>query len=359
MAITSRHYVPVLRWRMGEYQALEKLSDDRKDAVVPLFEILPPDYDFEQRKPKKDIDEHLKTFGDRLLKKWGERPALLDAGRLDPTMRMRDGRHPLVALFDAASALGLRLTPVTTLERDATYQAAVKQIDDMNLGGAVLRCSLAEALDPDFDANVAALLAQLTIGPGAIDLVLDLETPAFKPHDFLVNVVVAALTGASIFAIARSVTILATSFPESLADFTRPIQRITRLEWQLYKAVLAALPGGTRRPGFGDYGVAALTFAQGDMRFMRGSPNVRYAVDDGWLIARTKRKPGGSNQAYPALCGSITSAAEYLGSTYSAGSRYIAQCQVGAVSRGNPTTWKWVGTNHHITKVVDDLASLP
>jgi hypothetical protein len=29
------------------------------------------------------------------------------------------------------------------------------------------------------------------------------------------------------------------------------------------------------------------------------------------------------------------------------------------VTRGNATTWKWVATNHHITKVLDDLARLP
>ena len=60
--VTSKHYVPLLRWRMGEYQALEKLGDAQKAATVPLLEILPPDYDFELRKPKKDIDEHLNSL---------------------------------------------------------------------------------------------------------------------------------------------------------------------------------------------------------------------------------------------------------------------------------------------------------
>jgi len=95
------------------------------------------------------------------------------------------------------------------------------------------------------------------------------------------------------------------------------------------------------------------------MRFMRGSPNVRYAVDDAWLVARAKRTPGSSNQAYPGLCSLITGSGSYLGQTYSAGSAYIEDCRIGAATRGNPTVWKWVATNHHITKVLDDLASLP
>lgn len=358
MTITSKHYVPLLRWRMGEYQALEKLGVPQKRATVPLLEILPPDFDFELRKPKKDIDDHLKSFGERLKKKWDTRPALVDGGHLDPAVRMADGRHPMTYIFDAARVLGTTLTPVTTLERDADYQDAVRLIDGLDQRGAALRCTLAEALDPDLDDQVNALLTTLEMHAADLDIILDLETPAFEPQPALVAVVTAALTTATIFGDARSVTLIATSFPASLAELTQPIQRVPRLEWPLYKAVVAGLPAG-RRPAFGDYGVAALTFAQGDMRYMRGSPNVRYTIDDAWIIARAKRTPGTTNQAYPGLCGLITASGHYYGQAYSEGSRYIDLCRLGTASRGNPTTWKWVATNHHITKVLDDLARLP
>ncbi|MEQ1495848.1 MAG: hypothetical protein ABL912_08825 [Novosphingobium sp.] len=37
---TPHYYVPLLRWRMGEYQALEKLNDACKERTVPLIEVL-------------------------------------------------------------------------------------------------------------------------------------------------------------------------------------------------------------------------------------------------------------------------------------------------------------------------------
>ncbi|MBC8064361.1 MAG: hypothetical protein H7Y17_05990, partial [Chlorobia bacterium] len=37
---------------------------------------------------------------------------------------------------------------------------------------------------------------------------------------------------------------------------------------------------------------------------------------------------------------------------------YIADCAVGSEPTGNLTTWTWVSTNRHLTKVVDDLATL-
>src|SRR5690348_2727707 len=106
MTITQRTYVPLLRWRMGEYQALEKLDEAKKSVIVPLLEVLAPDYDFEQRRPKKDVDEQLKSFGEKLSKKWGSRPALLDAVQLQPATRMRDNTHFLTYLFNEARRNG-------------------------------------------------------------------------------------------------------------------------------------------------------------------------------------------------------------------------------------------------------------
>lgn len=359
MSITSETYVPLLRWRMGEYQALEKLGDAQKARVVPLLEVLPPDYDFEQRRPKKDVDDQLSSFADKLHKKWGTRPALVDGIQLPLETRMKDGRHFMAYLFDDARGRGLPLIPVTGLDRDDAYQEAVRSIINVDSAGAALRCSLEEALDPDFDPNVRRLLQRIGIDERSLDLLLDLKTPTFDPEDGLVATIVAALQTANIFTAARSVTILATSFPQALNQLKHPIQSIPRREWMLYKALVRALPADTRRPAYGDYAVAAITFAQGDMRFMRGSPNIRYATNNAWLVAKAKREKGGSNQAYPRLCSSILASPDYLGESFSAGSSYVAGCHAGTQKRGNPTVWKWVATNQHITKVVDDLSNLP
>src|SRR3546814_15689366 len=81
----------------------------------------------------------------------------------------------------------------------------------------------------------------------------------------------------------------------------------------LFRSRLAALPDAVRRPGFGDYAVAAVEFPKGDMRFMRGSPNIRYAIDDAWLVAKTKRQKSNNNNAYPGLCGAIIASGSFAG----------------------------------------------
>lgn len=351
-------YVPLLRWRMGEYQALEKLSDACKARTVPLIEVLPPDYDFEARKPKKTIDEQLQPFAKQIDKRWPQRPALLDAVQIPAATRMPDGRHPLSYLFDETRASDGRLVPVTSLDRDAAYQQAVQNIHLIDERGVGLRSTLDQVLDPDFDTNVQALLNYLGVPLTSLDLIFDLQSPAFDPLPDLVAMIIATISGSSTFASARTVTLLATSFPDSLAGLKSSLEYLPRREWLLYKALVAALPAHLRCPGFGDYAVAAVTFAQGDMRFMRGSPNIRYAVDDAWLVVKAKRTRTGANHAYPGLCGSIVASGQFSGPRFSEGARYIDGCWRGTEKLGNQTTWKWVATNQHITRVVADLATL-
>jgi hypothetical protein len=62
MVIATTDYMPVLKWRQGEYQALWRLNDAQKARIVPLIEVTPPDFDFEQWQPKKTIGEHLENL---------------------------------------------------------------------------------------------------------------------------------------------------------------------------------------------------------------------------------------------------------------------------------------------------------
>ncbi len=358
MPITPYHYVPVLRWRAGEYRALEKLDDVQKEFVVPLIEVLEPDFDFETNQPAKDIDSHLASFADRLKKHWDWHPALLDGSQLNASTRMRDGTHPMAFLFAEARAKHTTLIPMTGLARDTDYQSAVGAIVAADGRGLALRCSLDEARDPDLDTAVGAVLASMGIGIDTLDILLDLGSPAFEPQDQLIAIIIAALGGSATLQNARSVTVIATSFPGTLSALEGPIHVVKRCEWLLYKALLQKLDNNTRRPGFGDYAISSIEFPKGDMRYMRGSPNVRYTIEDAWIIVKGKREKGGTKKTYVQLCEQLSKAEGFTAAGFSQGSAYIHGCKSGTENGGNTTTWKWVGTNHHITRVVHDLARL-
>lgn len=358
MPITHTDYVPILKWRQGEYQALLRLPDAVKDKTVPLIEITPPDFDFETWTPSKSIDDHLAKFAGRFRAKWGTRIALLDCGLLDPAEVMQGGKHPMQYLCEEAFAQGAPLIPVIRLDNNAAYRTAVRAANAMMQTGVVLRCSLDEALDPAFDANVGAILQQLGVTIADYDVILDLEAPAWDPQDVLINIVTAAIQASNAMAIARSLILAGTSFPASMAEVTGPIQFWPRREWTFFRALLAALGETGRKPTFADYAIAANGYSQMDMRKVKPSATIRYACDDGWIIVKGVNVRDNGFGQYRGCSGTVTGSAHFLGSGFSPGSDYIEQCRDGIAGTGSLSTWRWVGSNHHITKVVADLATM-
>jgi hypothetical protein len=242
MPTTVLDYVPVLKWRQGEYQALMRLDAAHRQRVIPLIEVAPPEYDFEEGKVKKTIEKQLEPFARRLKSKWGTQPAFLETALLEPVARMPGGVHPLTFLLDRARTEGGHLTPVTGLERDlAHYNAVAAAIVEDGLGIAV-RCSLDEIADPGFSAQFASVVGSLAVNHSDIDLIVDLAAKNFHPLDDLAALVAGLLQSDPVYNEVRSLILIGTSFPASMGDIKGPSQTVPRLEWLLYKKIIASRP---------------------------------------------------------------------------------------------------------------------
>lgn len=155
----------------------------------------------------------------------------------------------------------------------------------------------------------------------------------------------------------RTFTVAGTSYPASVAAVVPPFQLVPRHEWAAYRMLVASLGSGARIPSFGDYAVAHHELVELDMRLIKPFAKLRYTTDDSWHIARgTPVRTHGFGQ-YRRLCADLAAQPYFRGRGYSAGDDYIADCAVGACNTGNLSTWVWVSSNRHMTKVVDDLAT--
>lgn len=358
MSTTVRDYVPVLKWRQGEYQALLRLDEVRRERVVPLIEITPPEFDFAEGKLKKTLEAQLEPFAHRLKAKWGVAPAFLDTFLLEPTARMPTGKHPLTYLMEEARKVGGQLTPVTSLERDLAHYNAVAGAVMIDGFGIAVRCTLDEIADPAFPKALEGLSENLGCDLSDVDLIIDLAAKNFEPLEDLADLVVAILKSDSVYDAVRSLILIGTSFPASMADIKGPSQTVTRSEWLLYKKVVAKLPAGFEPPTFGDYAISSADMPKGDMRLLKPSASVRYTINDAWLITKGSNVRDNGFEQFRDRCGDVVNSGLALPAGYSAGSDYVRGCHAKTEKTGNLTTWRWVGTNHHITKVVDDLASL-
>lgn len=58
------------------------------------------------------------------------------------------------------------------------------------------------------------------------------------------------------------------------------------------------------------------------------------------------------------LCRNLAERSEFAGAAFSWADDYIAKCAQHKVGPGNATTWRKVGTNHHLTLVSRQLSSV-
>lgn len=354
------HYVPILKWRQSEYQAIWKLEDAVKDVITPLFEIPKENWDFEKQQAAKSIDDHLATFGKRLKAKWGGRTCFVDSCHLPSDACMADGRHHLSHIFELARSERAAPIPVTGLGRSPAYNAAVKQIVASDMKGACIRLQ-----DDDFDdhlsSNLISLLKRIGAAIDDCDLVIDLGA----------NIVSAEKTQAAVWATLlaqvprinswRTLTVSGTAFPAALpSSVFRPHGEAPRYDWLAYKTLVEKMDEGERIPAFSDYVTASTNTEMMDPRMMDPTAKIKYTIDGAWFIALgTQVKKNGRGQ-YVDLCKRIVSHKPrvFKGEPYSWGDLYIGKCAQGLESTGGSSTWPSVAVNHHVTFVSEDVANL-
>jgi len=363
MNFDHRHYVPCLRWKQGEYQAVLKLPDTIKNVFTPLIEIPELGWDFEEKKEKKTIDELLFGFAlKKVYKKWGTSPCFVDLGLTPPAKRMENGVHPIRFIFDELRATKCQAIPVTGLLRDTKYQQEIKGILAKDKKGVCLRVKIELAKKSTFKTGIDSLLTIFKIKPSDCDLILDLGAPTnFVPLEGFSKAIQAIVNDLPYLNKWRTFTVLGTSFPKTMAGIKKGGEVVIRHEWQLYKMLVAGFrKAGLRLPTFGDYAINHPEIPKLDWRVVKPSATIRYTIDDHWYIVKgdnVRDEKYGKFKQYRKLSRIVLDSRYYCDSTFSWGDNYIQECADGTGKTGHLPMWRQVGTNHHIEKVTQDIAS--
>jgi len=353
-------YVPCIRWKQGEYQALLKLPPDVREGMMPLIEVAEEGYDFETRTAPKSIDQHLHAFAKRVGEKWGRRPCFVDTRLIDPSARMANGSHPIDFVFDGLRLNRVPAIPTLSLEQDTHAEQALARAVIADGNGICVRISLEELADQALRTRLERVLLLAKAGPAICDLVIDLGAPNFQPLDGLTRLLGSLIEKVPHLNEWRSVALIGTAFPSSMAEVSLGLSEVERSEWVMYRALVPLLEGrGIRVPDFGDYVVSHPAVVHLDMRVVKPAASLRYTTRDGWLIAKGKNVRDHKFEQYRALCGAVVNSGEFAGPELSYGDTYIESCALGTASTGSLTTWRTMGTSHHISQVVKDVANLP
>lgn len=358
MDFDHSHYIPCLRWKQGEYQAVWRLPDATKRAFTLLIEVPEIGWDFENEIEAKTIDEHLAPFARRVHRKWGRRTCLVDLHLIKPNERMRTGIHPVCFIFDGLREMKCSAIPVTGLDRDDAYQQEVRNVLTQDKSGVCLRIKIEQAEKSSFKEDLDGLLSTLNIHASDCGFILDLGTPNFVPPKGFSKVIQAIVSRLPYLGNWRIFTVLGTSFPETMASIEKGGKLVPRYEWQLYKILVTNFQKARLRlPTFGDYAISHPKALIVDMRIVKPSTTIRYTANDAWYIVKGENVRDYGYGQYRRLSEQVETSRHYSGPTFSWGDQYIQECANRTGSTGNLMMWRQVGTNHHIAKVTRDIAS--
>jgi hypothetical protein len=344
-------YVPVLKGRQGEFAALADIQLSTRQRVLPLVEIVPGPAD--DPADLKSLIDHTA----RKLKVWAGDRLLLDAGLL-PTDVVVDGQSGAVG-YAIRAAIGelVKVTPVIRLnDEDLALQDAAAAHAEHGDGIAV-RLGV-EDLDEDsedIDESLSALLAKLGVSRGDVDLVFDLGVADGDPAVRVLSHLAAdALRGLTAIEEWRQVVVAAGAFPADLSTVGPwTIGEPIRYDAALYDR-LRQRKRIDRVPVFGDYAIAHPLLANGPA--FPPAPQLRYTVADRWLTLKGSRNdPRGHEQFYE-ICATIARHPEFVGPALGRADARIADPT--RHGPGNGSTWRQIGTTHHLDYVVQRLTSL-
>lgn len=355
------HYVPILKGKAAEYLSLQMLHSDIKSLLTPLIEIPPIPWDFENEKPSRTIDDHVANIASKIQSSWSEgRPLFLDLSMIAEEETMKDGRTPLSYVLDQARQLNIRLIPVFRLDSSRRTIESLAQAVSKDGLGACLRVLGEDFDDEDQQREIGHLISQLGLDYSQTDLILDFGEVTEEHVQNLVRSVRVIAQIIPNLEDWRTFTFAGSAFPINLARFAAgKVSKISRSELEIWESLVSNPSRIKRLPSFADYAIAHPSLEEIDPRVMRMSANLRYTTDRYWLILRGRDVRRYGYEQFHALCHTLTLHAEYSGPSYSWGDVRIEKCAKKEVGPGNATTWRQIGTTHHLTLVAQQIARQP
>ena len=349
------HYIPILRWKRGEWIALRNLDVGVKARMVPLVELVPKDFAPRRCGNPHSVDRVLFQKVKEISENCGKAPFFVDLWLLNPNLRSTNSTHPLEKLAMDARAQQLSLIPVTGLKRSIDYQSAVASIARTDDRGVCIRVHLDDIQRSSFQSALGQLLSYLKLQPEEVDFLAD-----YQVIDNSSPSLGSLCKGLPSIGRWRTFTMASGAFPKDLTGFTLGQHLLLRLDWRVWRDQVTASATLPRRPAYGDYTIQHPIFSEPPER-ANFSASIRYTTDKHWVIMRGEGvfnddSPGFAQ--WPANAQLLCGRSEFCGADFSYGDEYIEQMSLQTEKTGSAETWLRAGINHHLTFVVRQIASL-
>ena len=387
------HYVSVLKWKRGERDGLKLLRREVRPRITPLIEMLPP----------KAEQNYAADFVEQLVAAWGTGRVMLDSAKLG-------GIENGVALYGAALALAAKqdvsVVPVVGLHRDKKqirtalaprarglagrgHPAGLGGLGGSGGGGhnrgggrgagpppnnhhlarpppppprgLALRVNTEDMGGVDdsgrdvLKTEVARFVTAAGTPRDRIDLLLDVGPLAgISTREAAAAVARHMVAAAPDLEAWRSVTLLASAFPQSVDAKSGGTTTIERVEFPIWRALAAEHP----RLRFGDYAIQHPTLKELDPKKIKPAAAIRYTDEDHWLVVKGNSVKDHGGAQFRSLAKRVVTAPEYKQPAHCTGCEAAMACSEGELTAGSLEAWRRYGTTHHLTLTTEQLGAL-
>lgn len=342
-------YMPVLRTKSGERQALLNLGPKEKSGLLPLFDVQAPE-------PGVSLEDQLDSAVEFVCDAWqNQQEFLLDISQLGSELRINGGMHPIQYLSKAFKQASIQPTMCFAFDRnDNAYETAFLAV--VQSQGASARAAFRlqqhdllfwqEALD-----RIESLQRTSRIAPERLTVIADMQSLRGSQ---LVDASV--LEGRFKDLNARGfgrLVVLGSNMPES-ANLPKDGElEVRRLEVDIWESLLRSVPTLI----FGDYGIVHPTSV-----YIRHSgmaipaPKAKYTLPTRWQVIKGHKPKRGESSQYYEIARKLMNASWFRPNDLGWGAENIREIATGhRGKRGNNTDWVAYTTEIHLTMTVKQV----
>lgn len=357
------HYIPILKSLRAELRAISLVEPTSRKDFTPLIEVL----DFEPKPLTADQLRKRKTAAptfkskivsdNKLLTKHigrGNR-AFFDFHYTDQSISYAKstGSHILDTLLGQHSS-GVVAMPVIRSDSSAACLADFARYVTHAGPEVCFRLTRADLGNRTLESTIKSLLAHVGSISGETHLVIDFGEINEGEAKWLASTAQSLIDGLSNPMEWKTLTVASGAFPASIYEYDlNTLTDITREDYELWRQVIVL--NCKRNPDYGDYTVVSPNFRSTG----RGYPfiHLRYAADEVWKLSKDDSTIASSFD-YSIMVSTaerILHDPSYMGRMFSIGDRWIDDVVSLTESTGNAETWKCVGINHHLCKVLSQI----
>lgn len=359
-------YIPVLRLKQAERDALCKVEPTIRKHITPLFELIMPS-------PKRDKDDYKKVLADSKTMLLDRLPkyaadinkcctqgsALIDVHLIDGELRARTLKTILESVDKQVSLIPVtHIIPVLSTDADNDTRHVAIEYALTSGNGLCIRIDRFNLNNADLGVVITQFISSNKLSVESTDLLIDLGviSPDDKAEELAAQLAILPYLDRW-----RTFIVTGGAFPKDLSDIEKHSQKqIDRYDWRLWND-LNAQPTLTRKPMYSDYTIQHPIYLGQIEGVINTSASLRYTDEEKWEVTRgegLRNEKGAGYKQYPAIAQLVKQQSYFKGATYSDGDHYIDDMAKDDNTRtGNPMTWLKAGINHHLTLVVKALAS--